>query len=59
MLHQVDNSCEKMLYRIHVCKISMWTYVKKLTDILQIDEYVGIHVIDIYDMKTMGKYSLS
>ena len=37
----------------------MCVYVKKLTDISQIDEYIWIHVIDIYDMKNMGKYSLS
>ena len=48
-----------MLYRIHVCKICMCTYVKKLTDISQIDEYIEIHVIDIYDLKNMGKSALS
>ena len=48
-----------MLYRIYVCKISMCTYVKKLTNISQIDEYIEIHVIDIYDTKNMEKYSLS
>ena len=59
MPNQVENSYEKMLYRIHVCKIPMCTYVKKLTDISQIDEYIQIHVTDIYDMKNTGRYSLS
>ena len=30
MLHHVENSYEKTLYRIYVCKISMCTYVKKI-----------------------------
>ena len=62
MLHQVENSYEKTLDRIHVCKISMFTYVKnkaKLTDMSKIDEHIWIHVIDIYDMKNKAKYSLS
>ena len=32
---------------------------KKLTDMLKIDEYRWIHVIDIYDMKNKAKYSVS
>ena len=52
MLHQVEHSYEKMLYRIYMCKISMCTYVKKLINISQIYEYTEIHVINIYDTKT-------
>ena len=40
-------------------KISMCTYVKKLTNISQIYEYIEIHVINIYDTRNMGKYALS
>ena len=38
MLHQVENSYEKMLFRIYVCKISMSTYVKN--DIYFIDRLI-------------------
>ena len=48
---------KKMLHRIYMCKISMCTYVKKLTNISQIYEYIEIHVINIYDTKkNIGKY---
>ena len=33
-------------------KISMCTYLKKLTNISQKYEYIEIHVINIYDTKT-------
>ena len=56
MLHQVDNSYEKTLDRIHVSKISMCIYVKKLQHISQIDENKWIHVIAIYHTKKQGKY---
>ena len=45
MLHQVDNSYEKTWNGIHLWKISMCTYVKKLKHISQIEEYECIHVI--------------
>ena len=51
MLHQVNNSYEKTLDRIHVWKISMCTYVKELQHISQTDEYQWIHVIAIYHIK--------
>ena len=34
----------------------MFTYVKKLTDMSKIEEYIWIHVIDIYNMKNKAKY---
>ena len=37
----------------------MFTYVKILTDMSKIYEYIWIHVIDIYDMKNKAKYALS
>ena len=37
----------------------MCTNVRNLTDMSKIDEYIWIHVIDIYDMKNKAKYSLS
>ena len=40
MLHQAEKSYEKTLYRIHVCKISVFTYIKKLTDMSKIYEYI-------------------
>ena len=55
MLHQVDNSYEKTLDRIHVSKIFMCTYVKELQHISQIDEYKWIHVIAIYHIQKQGK----
>ena len=55
MLHQVNNSYEKTLDRIHVSKISMCTTVKELQHISQIDEYKWIHVIAIYHIKNQGK----
>ena len=48
-----------MLHTIYMCKISMCTYVKKLTNISQIYEYIEIHIINIYDTKNIGKYALS
>ena len=36
----------------------MCKYVKKMTDMSKIDEYIWIHVIDIYDMKNKAKYFL-
>ena len=59
MIHQVEHSYEKTWNRIHHWKISMCTYVKKLTNISQIYEYIEIHVINIYNTKNMGKYVLS
>ena len=49
---------QKTLDKIHVCKISIWTYVKKLKHISQIDEYIWIHVIAICHMKNRAKYCL-
>ena len=37
----------------------MCTYVKILTNISQIYEYIAKHVININDTKNMGKYALS
>ena len=48
MLHQVDNSSEKTLDRIHVWKISMCTYVKKLKHTSQIDEYKWIQISNLW-----------
>ena len=46
----------KKHYVEYMCvKIFMCTYVKKLTDMSKIDEYIWIHVIDIYDMKNKAK----